>query len=136
MLQGIALGGFNVVDVPRLHAALGLPVLVVARRRPDLGAIRDALLRRIPGGERKWRLIEALGAMESVEGIFVQRAGISLADAAAVIRRTAVNGRIPGSRADAVTCRDRLAGRLRDGQHDQRRRDLFRAANGRSHGRG
>src|SRR5919199_4270140 len=32
MLQGIALGGFNVVDVYSLHRRLGIPVLVVARR--------------------------------------------------------------------------------------------------------
>jgi endonuclease V-like protein UPF0215 family len=32
MLQGIALGGFNVVDVFDLHAQLDLPILVVSRR--------------------------------------------------------------------------------------------------------
>jgi uncharacterized protein len=34
MLQGIALGGFNVVDIHRLHASTGVPVWVVARRAP------------------------------------------------------------------------------------------------------
>lgn len=95
MLQGIALGGFNVIDVRALHAALGIPVLVVARRRPDLPSIRDALLRRVPSGERKWALIEALGEMEEAAGVFVQRAGLSLPEAEEVVRRTAVNGRIP-----------------------------------------
>ena len=33
LLQGIAVGGFNVIDIHTLHARLGLPVLVVARRR-------------------------------------------------------------------------------------------------------
>src|SRR2546425_794935 len=36
MLQGIALAGFNVVDVFALNRELGLPVLVIARKRPDL----------------------------------------------------------------------------------------------------
>jgi endonuclease V-like protein UPF0215 family len=36
MLQGIAFAGFNVVDLPLLHETLGLPVLVVMRRRPDM----------------------------------------------------------------------------------------------------
>ena len=40
MLQGIALGGFNVVDVFQLHEQLALPILVVARRQPDMDAIQ------------------------------------------------------------------------------------------------
>jgi uncharacterized protein len=42
MLDGIAFGGFNVVDVPLLRARIGLKVLVVVRRRPNLAAIRRA----------------------------------------------------------------------------------------------
>lgn len=95
MLQGIALAGFNVVDLAALRRLTGLPVLVVARHAPDLEAIRDALLTRAPGGARKWALVEAAGPMEPCAGVFVQRAGLSLDEAADVIRRTALHGRIP-----------------------------------------
>ncbi len=95
MLQGIALGGFNVVDVHQLHRRLGVPVLVITRRAPNLDAIREALLTRVPGGARKWRLIERLGPMEPLAGVHVQRVGLSSVEAAEVIRRTAVHGRIP-----------------------------------------
>ena len=44
LLQGIAFAGFNVVDLGDLYRRTGLPVLLVARRAPDLGAIRRALL--------------------------------------------------------------------------------------------
>ncbi len=95
MLQGIALAGFNVVDVADLHRRLELPVLVVARRQPDLGAIRQALLERVPGGRRKWRLIERLGPMEPAGQVWVQRAGLSRSAARAVVQRFAVNGHVP-----------------------------------------
>jgi endonuclease V-like protein UPF0215 family len=95
LLQGIALAGFNVVDLRALHAALGVPVLVVARRAPRLDAIRDALLGRVPGGRRKWRLIEHAGPMEPAAGVWVQRAGLTLAEAAAAIERLAVHGNLP-----------------------------------------
>src|SRR5262245_8564916 len=85
LLQGIALGGFNVVDLEALHALTRLPVLVVARRRPDLDAIRRALLLRVPGGRRKWALIERAGPMEPLGGVFVQRAGLDLAEAEALL---------------------------------------------------
>ena len=95
MLQGIALGGFNVVDLNMLHGDLQVPVLVVARRKPNLVAMRDALLNHVLGGKRKWKLIESFGEMESVAGVFVQRVGLSLKEADTVVRRFAVYSRIP-----------------------------------------
>jgi len=95
LLQGIAFAGFNVVDIHELSAALGVPVVVVARRRPDLAAIRRALLTRVPGGARKWRLIERAGPMEHCAGVWVQRAGIPEAQTRTLIRRLAVNGKLP-----------------------------------------
>ena len=71
MLQGIAVAGFNVVDVHGLSAALRVPVLVVTRRRPDMDAVKRALFSdapaerpRVAGAARKWRLIESAGPME------------------------------------------------------------------------
>lgn len=95
MLQGIALAGFNVVDLAALRRLAGLPVLVVARRAPDLGAIREALLSRVRGGARKWALVEKAGPMEPCAGLFVQRAGLALDEAACVIARTTLHGRVP-----------------------------------------
>lgn len=95
LLQGIAFAGFNVVDIHALHEATGLPVVVVARRPPDLAAIRRALLTRVPGGRRKWRLIERAGPMEPAAGVYVQCAGITRERAAALIGRLAVNSALP-----------------------------------------
>ncbi len=95
LLQGIALAGFNVVDLARLHAQTGRPVLVVARRAPRLERVRAALLEHVPGGARKWRLIEQAGEMEPCGGVYVQRAGLSLAGAQAALAALTVTGRIP-----------------------------------------
>ncbi|MEE9132060.1 MAG: DUF99 family protein [Gemmatimonadota bacterium] len=95
LLQGIALGGFNVVDLHGLHEAVGLPVMVVARRQPRFEMMREALLTRVRGGARKWALIEKLGSMEPVAGVFVQRVGITLEQAEKVIGRFAVHSNLP-----------------------------------------
>ncbi|MEJ2480571.1 MAG: DUF99 family protein [Acidihalobacter sp.] len=95
LLQGIAFAGFNVVDLHRLHAETGLPVLAVARRAPDLDAIRRALLERVPGGVRKWRLIERAGPMEPLAGLYVQRCGLGTSQAEALLGGLQVNGRMP-----------------------------------------
>jgi hypothetical protein len=95
LLQGIAFAGFNVVDLQGLHEALGIPAIVVARKRPNLARIRCALLDHVRGGRRKWRLIERAGPMEPVAGVWVQRAGISAADAERAVRRLQVTSKLP-----------------------------------------
>ncbi len=95
MLQGISLAGFNVIDVPALSRRLDLPVLVVARYAPDMGAIRQALLTHVSNGAQKWRLIEKMGPMEPVANVFVQRVGLTRPQAQQVVDHFAVHGRIP-----------------------------------------
>lgn len=95
MFQGIALAGFNVVDIHALREELRTAVLVVARRPPSMAAIRAALLGRVRGGARKWALVEKAGPMEPCAGLMVQRAGIGLEDTARVIERLAIHGSIP-----------------------------------------
>ena len=95
LLQGIAFAGFNVVDIHAVHDALRIPVIVIARRKPNLAKIRAALFDHVPGGRRKWALIEAAGPMEFCAGAYIQRAGISLVETKKLIERTAIHGVLP-----------------------------------------
>lgn len=118
MIQGIAVGGFNVVDVKGLSNALGIPVLVVTRRLPDMAAVKRALFidgpegrPRVSGAARKWRLIESAGAMEKLEPsrrslrrpsglpgaprLWFQRAGLSVEEARELVADTTLHGNIP-----------------------------------------
>jgi len=112
LLQGIAVAGFNVVDLEALQRRTGLPVLAVARRAPRLARVRSALLARVRGGARKWELIAKLGPMEKVGGVHIQRAGIGLAEAEQVVRRLAVNGSYP----EPLRAAHLMAGALATGQ--------------------
>jgi endonuclease V-like protein UPF0215 family len=94
LLQGIAVAGFNVVDLHALHRDLRLPVLVVARKKPDLAAIRLALLDHVRGGARKWSLIEQAGPMERLAGLWVQRTGISAQAAERLLDRLALHSQL------------------------------------------
>ncbi|AWN22541.1 DUF99 domain-containing protein [Deinococcus irradiatisoli] len=95
LLQGVTLAGFNVVDARALSAATGLPVLVVARREPDLARIRSALLEKVPGGKRKWKLIEKLGPMEELRGVYVQRVNLTFKEAGVALHHLTLTGHIP-----------------------------------------
>jgi uncharacterized protein len=95
ILQGIAVAGFNVIDIHALSGLLERPVLVVARRAPDLVAIRRALLERVAGGARKWKLIERAGPMERIGAVYVQRAGLDRTRAERYLRDSTLHGSLP-----------------------------------------
>ncbi|MFV8755206.1 DUF99 family protein [Nannocystaceae bacterium ST9] len=95
LLGGITFGGFNVVDIAALHTRLERPVLVMARRNPRLAIIRETLLDKVPGGARKWALIEKAGPMEPCADLWVQRAGLTLAQAEQAIRELTIHGKLP-----------------------------------------
>jgi endonuclease V-like protein UPF0215 family len=95
LLQGIAVGGFNVVDIHALHAELGIPIIATARRLPDYPSMKKALFARVPGAAKKWALIEAAGPMDQVRDIYVQRAGITIERARDVLAATTLHGNLP-----------------------------------------
>jgi endonuclease V-like protein UPF0215 family len=95
LLQGIAVAGFNVVDIHALSGHLGIPVLVISRRPPDLKAVREALLGSVPGGKRKWDLVERAGPPLKVGDVWIQCAGCPCEVGASIIEQLAVNGHIP-----------------------------------------
>ncbi|MFO0595002.1 MAG: DUF99 family protein [Myxococcaceae bacterium] len=94
LLQGITFGGFNVVDIHRLSKSLELPVLVVTRKKPRLGLVFDAL-KRLSDWEPKQALMEAAGEPESCGEVWVQRAGLTAAEALDMLTRTTQHGIIP-----------------------------------------
>lgn len=112
MLQGIAVAGFNVVDVFHLHRRLSLPVLVTARQRPNLAAIESALIQNVSGGAEKWELIQRLGPMEPAGRIYVQRMGLSLGQAVRVVEHFAIHSHIP----EPIRTAHLFAGALVEGQ--------------------
>lgn len=116
LLQGITLAGFNVVDVFELHKQLKLPVLICSRKLPNLDSIREALTTKIDHGTEKWAIIERLGPMEPIEKIYVQRVGLSLAQAATVIKAFAVEGWIP----EPIRVAHLIAGAISSGQSSGR----------------
>jgi endonuclease V-like protein UPF0215 family len=60
MIDGIAVAGFNVLDIESLHESLGIPVLTVTRDEPDFNTIRAALKKHFEDWERRYELISKL----------------------------------------------------------------------------
>ena len=98
MLNGITFAGFNVVNINRLSLATKLPVIAVTRHKPDLEAVRKAL-NNLPKSDERWKMILAAGDIHEVrcagKKIYLELAGISLADAQEVVKLTSTSSRFP-----------------------------------------
>jgi len=96
LLDGAVVGGFNVLDLDRIHAQLGVPVVALTRRPPDFARIRAALRTWFGrDAERRWRLLRAHRLFRVPTGetpILATAVGCRAADAIALVRRTTVRG--------------------------------------------
>jgi hypothetical protein len=93
LLDGIALGGFNIVDINELNKKTKLPVIVVIRKYPDFDEIKKALKK--IGKIEKYKLIEKAGKVEKIGKIYVQIAGISLRDAEEILKICCTRSLLP-----------------------------------------
>lgn len=58
LVQNVTVAGFNTLDLDRIHAATGLPVVSVLRGRQDWDAMKEALEGGVvPNGPEKWARI-------------------------------------------------------------------------------
>lgn len=94
LLDGIAFGGFNVVDLEGLAARLGRPCAAVMRRPPDLGAVRRALAR-LPRPGRRLALLERAGPVHSFPPFHFQVRGAEPGPVAEALARLTDRGHVP-----------------------------------------
>ena len=98
MLNGITFGGFNLFNIKKLHLATKLPVLALTHEKPDLNAIHEAL-KNLPDFKERWNLVLEAGEIHELINrgtkIFVETAGISLADAQKIIALTSSRSSVP-----------------------------------------
>lgn len=98
LLDGIALGGFNVVDLDALYAALKLPVVTVTRDRPNLPKIRAALEKYFPDAPQRYRTLTQHPphpVRTAHQPIYVSAVGMTMPEAAELVARATVRGSIP-----------------------------------------
>lgn len=94
LLDGIALGGFNVIDLPALAAATGLPCVAVMRRPPNMDAVRSAVAR-LPGSARRMERITRAGAIYQRPPFTFQVQGAEPDVIARVLTRLTWQGHVP-----------------------------------------
>lgn len=93
MLDGIAVGGFNVIDIQELHNLTKIPVIVVMRDLPRTDRIFNTLEKL--GMNKKIDIIKKAGSIYPIDRLYVQVAGIGLYDAGELLKLTCVRSLVP-----------------------------------------
>ena len=92
-LDGIAVAGFNVIDVKELNKKTNLPVITVIRRVPDIENIKKTLIK--INKKDKIKLIEKAGKVIKIENIYVQLTCIDLEQARKILKVVCTRSLIP-----------------------------------------
>ncbi|MFP4545377.1 MAG: DUF99 family protein [Methanomassiliicoccales archaeon] len=98
MVDGVALGGFNVVDITSLHRDTGIPFATVTRDPPDLEAMESALKAHFPDWKERMETIRANPlhrVATDYKDLHVAVAGMGLEEAVPLIRGCTVRGALP-----------------------------------------
>jgi hypothetical protein len=96
MFDGIAFGGFNIIDIKRLYEEIGIPIIVLMRRIPEYEKIEKAL-KKFPDFQERMRKIKNAGEINELKRgkIYFQCIGIEKEKAKEIILQSILRGDVP-----------------------------------------
>ena len=94
LIDGLAFGGFNLIDLPELAGRLERPCVTVMRKPPDILAIKKALMH-FEDHEKRIRLLEKAGDIYEKENFFFQVIGERPEITAEALKRVSDQGHVP-----------------------------------------
>jgi len=93
LTDGIAVGGFNIIDIKKLSGELKIPVIAVMRAYPDKPEMEKAL--RKLGKDDKIALLRSAGRIRKSRHLYVQYKGTTKGFVDEVIRISCTRSDIP-----------------------------------------
>jgi uncharacterized protein len=94
LLDGISMGGFNIIDLPALSERLELPCVSVMRHLPNFSKIQVAL-QRLPDPEARLATMRQAGPIHQHPPFYFQVCGAEPALMARVLERLSDRGHVP-----------------------------------------
>jgi endonuclease V-like protein UPF0215 family len=99
MFDGVTFGGFNTIDIKKIHEKTALPCIIVIRKMPDMLSIKNAL-KYLKNPEKREKMIENAGKIYKIElkddkVLYYQFSGMEKEDAEKLIKITAIHSSLP-----------------------------------------
>src|SRR3989338_3847587 len=92
-LDGIALAGFNVIDIRELNRKTGIPVVTIIRRKPDIARIKEVLNKL--NQKEKIALLDKSGSVVNFGKIYAQPIGLSIEKLKEILKLVCTRSHIP-----------------------------------------
>ncbi len=92
-LNGIGVGGFNIIDLPKLSKLTKIPVIAVTRQNPDIPKILKTLVNL--GMSKKVKLITQLPQPVKIGNVYVQHINIDFERTKQFMKLTTMHSYIP-----------------------------------------
>ena len=82
VMNGITLGGLNIVNIPLLHKSLKIPIIAITRKRPRRGLMLKAVKKYSQNGRRLavFNSISNQTSLNKIENFYVQSIGIKVSE--------------------------------------------------------
>lgn len=94
LLSGLNFAGFNIVDLKKLFARTGIPIIIVFRKMPRMHKI-EAALGKFRDWKKRMNLIAQAGEIFHCSKIHFQVHGTDAKTAASVLRKTIKHSNLP-----------------------------------------
>jgi len=98
MLDGITVGGFNVVDIKQIYEKTKLPVIISIRKKPDIKKFISSL-KKLSNSKKRLKSLDNAGPIYPTiiknKRLYFQCYGIEKKDAEEIIRKTSTVSLIP-----------------------------------------
>ena len=98
LIDGVALGGFNIVDIDKLHKSTTIPIITITRDKPDFEKIQIALKKNFEDWKKRLDIIKK-GALHRVKTfhnpIFIKCVGVTIDEAKEIIKISTIRGVVP-----------------------------------------
>jgi endonuclease V-like protein UPF0215 family len=94
LIDGVAVGGFNIIDLPKLAESLKRPCITVMRKPPDMSAINKAL-KNFPDYSLRREILLKAGKVYSHRNFYFQVQGCVPNIAAQILEQATDNGNVP-----------------------------------------
>jgi hypothetical protein len=98
LISGAAIAWYNIINPDRIREAARTPVIIITYE--ESGGLEEAISRHFPGDIKRLDAYRALGERDCIclktgYPVYIRRSGIPLEDAARIINRFTLDGRVP-----------------------------------------
>ncbi len=98
MVDGLTLGGFNIIDIKKIYSKTKTPCIVVMRKKPKMKKFLKAI-EKTSNPDKKKKIVEKAGKIQKTringKDIYLQLAGIDLEKTKKILKLTCIHSDIP-----------------------------------------